>query len=92
MDRSETKAQGTTLHSFTLADRNKGSLEGVTKVVSASPENISLITSRGGLVISGKELKIMKYDADTGKLSFEGEVCAVKYEGGKKPLLKRLFK
>lgn len=92
MDRTETKAQSAAVHSLALANKAKGSLEGVVKVVSASPENISLVTSRGGLVIEGKELKIMKYDADTGKLSFEGEVCAVRYEGGKKPLLKRLFK
>ena len=53
---------------------------------------MNLITSRGALSISGKELRILKFDADTGKLSLEGEINSLKYEGGKKPLLKRIFK
>lgn len=79
-------------HSVAITDRASGEICGVTKVVGASPDAITLLTSRGGLSVSGKELKIVKFDADTGKLVFEGEVGALKYEGGKKPLLKRLFK
>ena len=83
----QTKTSGL-FHSLSVADRKSGLVEGVSKVVSA----VNLITSRGALSISGKELRILKFDADTGKLSLEGEINSLKYEGGKKPLLKRIFK
>ena len=79
-------------HAVTLENRNRGSIDGVTKVVSAYPDAINLVTSKGALTVSGKDLKILKFDADTGRLSFDGEVNALKYDGGKKPLLKRIFK
>lgn len=79
-------------HSITIVSRKDGNVEGVSKVVSAYPDAINLVTSRGELSITGKELKILKFDADSGKLSFEGEVACIKYGGGKKPLLKRIFK
>ncbi len=79
-------------HGITLNSRRDGTVEGVSKVVSAYPDAINIVTSKGALCISGKELKILKYDVDSGKLVFEGEVAAIKYEGGKKPLLKRIFK
>ncbi len=87
----QTKTSGL-FHSLSVADRKSGLVEGVSKVVSANPETVNLITSRGALSISGKDLRILKFDADTGKLSLEGEINSLKYESGKKPLLKRIFK
>ncbi|MCI9031790.1 MAG: hypothetical protein HFK09_04625 [Clostridia bacterium] len=87
----QTKSSGL-LHSLSITDRKNGTVEGVNKVVSANPETVNLITSRGALSICGKDLRILKFDADTGKLSLEGEINSLKYEGGKKPLLKRIFR
>lgn len=79
-------------HSVCIADRMSGAVEGVTKVVSAYPDAINLLTSKGGLTLTGKNLKILKFDVGDGSLKFEGEVTGLKYDAPKKPLLKRLFK
>lgn len=79
-------------HSLSLIGRESGTVEGVSKVVASAPDVISLVTSKGELSVRGKDLSIVKYDADSGKLSFIGQIDSIKYEGGKKPLLKRIFK
>ena len=49
-------------HGITLNSRRDGTVEGVSTVVSAYPDAINIVTSKGALCISGKELKILKYD------------------------------
>ncbi|MBE5731201.1 MAG: sporulation protein YabP [Clostridiales bacterium] len=84
----ETKKQ----HTIELSNRCKCSMSGIDKVISSSDTAIILSSSYGGLEISGKSLKISKYDVDDGSLCFEGELDSIKYSAPKVPLLKRIFK
>ena len=79
-------------HSFEVDNRNKCSMTGIEKVISSSETSINIISSCGGMEISGKQLKISKYDMEDGTLCFEGEIDCIKYSAPKVPLLKRLFK
>lgn len=67
-------------------------VSGVKKVVSASPAELTLETSEGGLSIRGKELKINSFSEESGALSFDGTVDRTEYDKVKQPFLKRLFK
>lgn len=87
-----TEREETKKHGFCLNARSSGTLEGVTKVLSANPSMLCLLTDCGGLSILGKDLKISKFDDSLGKLVFSGEVVSLRYEGGKTPILKRIFR
>jgi len=78
-------------HSLSLDNRNKGLITGVSRVISANETGLSLDTSQGGLTISGNDLKINRYDMDSGALSFEGTVNNIKYSAAKVSFLKRMF-
>lgn len=79
-------------HSMTVEGRTKASLTGVEKVVNSADTFINLITSEGGLNISGREFKIERFNIDDGTLVLAGVIDAVKYTAAKAPLLKRIFK
>lgn len=81
-----------TTHGFKFDERQNGFISGVQKVVGASGTTLNLVTVKGDLVITGKDLKIVKYDEADGNLSFTGDIDSFKYSGAKVPLLKRLFK
>lgn len=79
-------------HSFEVKDRSDCSMSGIEKVISSSETSILVVSSKGGMEISGKKLKINMFDIDDGALCFEGEIDCIKYSAPKVPLLKRLFK
>ena len=79
-------------HALNLNCREKGSLSGIEKVISSNETMLNLVSCCGGLVITGENLKILQFNAETGALDFEGNVFAIKYNAPKKPLLKRIFK
>ena len=79
-------------HALTIDCRNKGSLTGVEEVLSYGDDELCLFTSEGRLTVTGKELKIVKFNTEDGSLNFTGKVNAFKYEEKKPPLLKRIFK
>lgn len=79
-------------HSITVDGRKRGLITGVTKVISASPSEFALVTSEGGLVVRGKELKIISFSEESGALSFDGTVDKIEYDKVRQPLLKRIFK
>lgn len=81
-----------TTHSVSITDRKKASVTGVIAVDGASDTELALTTCLGRLVISGSELKIVKFDDNDGNLAFTGNVDAIKYAQTKPPLLKRIFK
>ena len=78
-------------HAVNLENREKGFITGVEKVVSSNDTQLSLETSAGGLTVVGSELKINKFDAESGALAFLGSVNALKYSGAKVSFLKRIF-
>ncbi|MCL2061440.1 MAG: sporulation protein YabP [Firmicutes bacterium] len=79
-------------HTLNIENCAKGFLTGVEKVTSSNDAALVLQTSAGGLQISGTDLKINKFDTDSGALVFEGAVSSIRYSAAKVPLLKRLFK
>lgn len=81
-----------TSHGINMSDRKKASLTGVVRVDSSNETEISLTTCMGRLIITGSELKIVKFDDADGNLSFCGNIDCMKYAQAKVPLLKRIFK
>lgn len=79
-------------HELHINCREKGSLNGMEKVISSCDTMLNLVSACGGLVITGENLKILQFNAETGELDFEGNVFSIKYSAPKKPLLKRIFK
>jgi len=78
-------------HVITVENREKGTVSGVAKVISANDGALVLETGQGGLAITGSGIKIAKYDVETGMLAFEGAIVGVKYSGAKVSLFKRMF-
>ncbi len=79
-------------HSVRIENRSGGTVSGVEKLVSATADEIALITSEGGLTVTGADIKLERYSVEDGNLTFSGKVNAVKYSGAKVPLIKRIFK
>lgn len=79
-------------HELHIFCREKGNLTGIQKVISSCDTSLVLVSDCGNLTVAGEKLKIVKFDADAGTLSFEGTVNSIKYSGAKQPLLKRIFK
>ncbi|MCD7784306.1 MAG: sporulation protein YabP [Oscillospiraceae bacterium] len=66
-------------HNLILEDRNKLSLSGVTDVESFDDSEVSLYTSKGELVIRGKNLHVDEISLDSGDLEMSGEVKSLTY-------------
>lgn len=81
-----------TSHSVTMADRKKLSATGITSVDGASDNQIELCSCMGRLIVSGSELKIVKFDDADGNLTLTGNIDGIKYAAAKVPLIKRIFK
>ncbi len=79
-------------HSITLENRKRALMTGVEKVISSNETAILLETSEGGLTVAGTGLKINKFDAETGQLTFEGTVNKMQYSAAKEKFIKRIFK
>ncbi|MCL2599381.1 MAG: sporulation protein YabP [Firmicutes bacterium] len=81
-------------HSLSIENRKNGLVSGVEKVVSSNEKVLQLITSQGGLLISGNGFKIKRFSIEDGELSFEGEVDSFKYlaMGNGSGVLKKIFR
>jgi len=81
-------------HNVIMEGREKLSVSGVEDVESFDEETIVLHTTKGLLVVRGKELHIEKLSLDGGDLSVEGRIESLKYEEDKQAkggLMARLF-
>ena len=79
-------------HNLTMQNCVLTTLTGIEKVVNSSDTCINVISSEGGIVFSGKELKIEHFSIENGELTFSGRVSAIKYTAAKTPMLKKIFK
>lgn len=79
-------------HNITIDGRKRGIVSGVNKVLSASPNELALDTSAGGLSIRGNDLHIISFSEQSGALSFDGEVQRFDYSKPHTSLLKKFFK
>lgn len=90
MDKTENKQTGNS--SIALTNRERAEISGVEKVIRSNAETIELVTKRGGLTVSGSELKIDRFDVADGELELSGKINLLKYLEAAVPLLKRIFK
>ena len=78
-------------HSIALDNREKCSVTGIKKVVGATENCITALSSYGPLSFLGNNLKLTSFSESNGTLSFSGEISCIKY-GDKSGALKRIFK
>lgn len=89
----ETKLEKT--HNLILEGRKRLNISGVEDVESFDEESVVVYTSKGLLIINGRELHIEKLSLDGGDLAIEGEIDSLRYEEETKEkggLFTRLFK
>lgn len=85
------------IHQLMLKNRNRGSVTGVTDVISFDENRILLETIQGMLTIEGTELHVSRLQLEAGEVDVEGTVKSLVYMDGKAgkkqrgSLMKRLF-
>ena len=77
-----------------LINKKELSVSGTNKIVSLKPDLIQLDTVLGGLLITGKNLELIKLDNVTTRAEIKGEVDAIKFLEGKskQPFFRKIFK
>jgi len=73
-------AEQTLPHSFTLNDRKKLTLTGISEVVSFDDTSVIMHTSLGTLIVQGSGLQLKTLTTEGGNVAVEGEVTAISYE------------
>ncbi len=66
-------------HSLHLDNRNKLSVTGISKILSANPSQITVRTNDAKLLVSGSGLSVTKLDVENGTLEIEGTINCLKY-------------
>ncbi len=92
MDNKPVKTDNKKLHSVCIENRSSITMSGISEVISSDETELCLVGSYGEMTITGKDFKIIKFNADDGNLFAEGSVDCIKYKGAKTPLIKRIFK
>lgn len=86
-----------TNHNITIQDRKNITITGVKKIENFDKEEFLLETTMGYLLITGKELELIKLDTNIGNISIRGMINSFNYTENKKKqkeesLLTKLFK
>lgn len=82
-------------HRLTLEGRGKLSISGVTDTESFDETAAVLETSRGTLIVRGRELHVEQLDLEAGEVRLTGEVTSLTYEENRQSqgsFLQRLFR
>lgn len=84
-------------HKLSLLMRRSCSLTGVTDVISFDEQEVVLETELGAMILTGEELHVTGLSLETGEVSLEGRVDAIRYMDGSmkksgESLWKRLWK
>lgn len=83
-------------HSITWKDRKKGSVTGVTDVLSFDEGCVVLETQQGLLTVKGKQMHVGRLSLEQGEAELEGEIDSIVYSGHsparKGNLLQRMFR
>ena len=67
------------MHRLRLDDRKNLLIEGVTDVVGFDDRAVQMQTTRGGLSVEGKDLKISDLSIERGALEISGTIGAIVY-------------
>ena len=86
-----------TNHNITIQDRKNITISGIKKIENFDKEEFLLETSMGYLLITGKELELIKLDTNIGNISIRGMINSFNYTESKKKqkeesLFTKLFK
>lgn len=86
-----------TNHNITIQDRKNITISGIKKIENFDKEEFLLETTMGYLLITGKELELIKLDTNIGNISIRGMINSFNYTESKKKqkeesLLAKLFK
>lgn len=83
-------------HSIVWHDRKRGSVTGVTDVLSFDENAVVLETEQGRLTVKGKDLHIGRLTLEQGEVEMEGNVDSILYSGSspakKGNMIKRMFR
>ncbi len=69
-------------HKLSLLMRRSCSLTGVTDVVSFDEQEVVLETEQGTMILTGEELHVTGLSLETGEVSLEGRIDALRYMDG----------
>lgn len=69
-------------NNIVLKDRREAVLTGIFDVVAFTDGEISMTCRTGGMSLVGEELKIDRFDSDSGELSVSGNIGGVFYLDG----------
>lgn len=81
-------------HRLVLESRNKLAITGITEIESFDENTVVLYTTRGTLVIHGRQLHLSMLSVDGGQVSVDGTIDSMVYEDDQRTggsLLSRLF-
>lgn len=83
-------------HKVTIADRNSGTISGVSDVLSFDVNEVLLETDMGMLMVKGQELHVKRLTLEKGEVDIEGQIDSLTYSSGggnkNESLLGRLFR
>lgn len=74
--------QRAALHNIILENREKLSVSGVEEVESFDEDNIILYSQLGLISIKGANMRINKFNVESGELVIEGEIDIIEYSDG----------
>lgn len=77
---------------ITLENRNKLSVSGVEKMISAKPDLMQMATGLGNLQVVGTNMEMSKLDLEQKVVEISGEISQIRFVDSKQPIFKRIFK
>ena len=78
-------------HGFTLQDRKKINMSGVSDVQTFDEKQVIVLTTQGRLVIRGSGLHVDQLSLETGDLQISGQIDTMEYTENGGSLWKRIF-
>ncbi|MCL1820475.1 MAG: YabP/YqfC family sporulation protein [Oscillospiraceae bacterium] len=80
-------------HHVIIEGRSRATVSGVEDVESFDENGVTMVTSRGTLVLTGSGLRVDRLSIDKGEINVEGQVDAIEYLGDteRRGFLSRLF-
>ena len=89
----EEKVEKIKSNKITLTNQNQLCLSGITKVMTTTESEISVVLNGQNLCISGEKLSVTKLDVESGVLEATGLVTSMKFAGAKQKqnIFKRVF-
>ena len=79
-------------HCVVIDQKQKVTVTGVEKVLSVKNHCLSLSTSMGILIFTGKNFAISGFSEKEKTFSFGGEISSAVYQGQKESFIKKFFK